>query len=129
MGFSFEKAVEKIEIRFDDYCDDGEGAVAQELKHVFRRPSADQIEKYDQIQNRLGGQSDSRKAMNYLWKASILEVHGYEGIPGLDSSGAIEDIEKVKQFFMTHDMAQTHVQKAVMGLLMTVRMPGNMEKN
>jgi len=122
MGFNFENAVQEVSVELTVY-QRVDGILREEqVTHVFRHPTATELDTYRQKLARFKGRkakADFSGAANYLWGQTILSVDGYDDLPEDDW----------KKFFLTDGIARIHATAAVDELVEVASPAGDFEKN
>lgn len=108
-GFDFDECVETVSIEVDAKARRNGVIVEEKVTHLFRMPTAKEIDKYRSLLSQVKGRrvkTDYARAANFLWAKCIIEVRDYVKLP-----------EKWKEFFLADPRAQVHVQSAIEGLI------------
>ena len=122
MGFSFENAVQEVSVELNVY-QRIDGILSDvNVIHVFRHPTATELDKYRQKLAQFKGRkakADFSGAATYLWGQTVIRVEGYDDLPKDDW----------KKFFLTDNIARIHATSAVDELVAVASPAGDFEKN
>lgn len=122
MGFSFDNAVEEVSVELNVYQRVDKILNEVQVLHVFRHPTATELDTYRQKLARFKGRkarADFSGAASYLWAQTIIRVEGYNDLPK----------DEWKKFFLTNEIARIHTMSAVDELVAVASPEGDFEKN
>ncbi len=122
MGFSFANAVQEVSVELNVYQRVDGILNDVNVIHVFRHPTATELDKYRQKLAQFKGRkakADFSGAATYLWAQTIVRVEGYDDLPK----------EEWKKFFLTDPIAKIHATSAVDELVAVASPAGDFEKN